>query len=96
MDERSGGAPSRRLRLQRHPLLALVERRCPRLEGGHRLLHHLVEEEAGQARVQERLELKRHLQDTGGTVSETALGGNLRGLTAAVSGLRGHRPATQH
>lgn len=46
------------------PLLVPVKRCSPQLKGTDHLLNHLVKEQAGQLRVQERLELKGHLQRT--------------------------------
>lgn len=43
-------------------LLVCVKHRRPWLEGTDHLLNHFVEEDAGQLRVQERPELKWHLQ----------------------------------
>lgn len=45
-------------------LLFTVERRSARLKGTDHLLDDLLEEQAGQLRVQERLKLKGHLQRT--------------------------------
>lgn len=52
-----------------------VERRSARLKGTDHLLDDLLEEEAGQLRVQERLKLKGHLRATweGARVSEQSL-----------------------
>lgn len=45
-------------------LLVPVKRCCPWLKGTDHLLHYFVKEHTGQLRVQNRLELKRHLQRT--------------------------------
>lgn len=47
---------------QRRPLLVPVKHCCSWLKGTDHLLHHFVEEHAGQLRVQKRLELEWHLE----------------------------------
>lgn len=47
-------------------LLFAIEGRSARLKGTNHLLDDLLEEQAGQLRVQERLKLKGHLRTTAG------------------------------
>lgn len=44
--------------------LVSVKSRCMGLEGTDHLLYNFVEEHGGQLRMQQRLELKGHLQET--------------------------------